>query len=248
MRIWGTVLLILGILFLIMFVLADLGGAHLGFIPFFVSGFLIFMGWNLRNSGKGILQSKPVGEHAGAQISTAPNQSAAPAPEFSTIEMPLTPEVAQIIARQSARAKRMLLYIVAGCLVLFGGLGVTLGVTDKTPGEGMTFLVIFGSIGVASAVLIYGISWLTSFKPIRHDLRGTTYLRTTGPVEVVSLGNGAMLRLADRAFLIDQRYGATELASLGWGRVDYSPHGHVILGAWDKDGRSVYSLPGYNMA
>jgi len=103
-------------------------------------------------------------------------------------------------------------------------------------------------IGIASALMIYGLSWLTSMKPVRRDLRGTTYLRTTGPVEVVSLGNGAMLRLADRAFLIDQRYGATELGALGWGRVDYSPHGHVILGAWDKDGRSVYCLPGYNAA
>jgi hypothetical protein len=246
MRIWGTVLLVLGILFLIMFTLAQFGGAHLGFIPYFVSGFLILMGWNLRKSGKGILQSKPVAENSSAQSSPASNQPAAPAPEFSTVEMPLTPQIAEIIAGQSARAKRILLYVVGGCLVLFCGLGVVLGVTDKTPGEGMTFLVIFGSIGVASAALIYGISWLTSFRLVRRDLRGTTYLRTTGPVEVVSLGNGSMLRLADRAFLIDQRYGATELKNLGWGRVDYSPHGHVILGAWNKDGQSVYSLPGYN--
>jgi hypothetical protein len=152
MRVWGTVLLVLGILFLIMFGFAELGGGHVGVIPIFVSGFLIFMGWNLRKSGKGILQSKPVAERSDAQTSSSPSQ------------------------------------------------------------------------------------------------RGASYLRTTGPVEVVSLGNGAMLRLADRAFLIDQRYGATELANLGWGRVDYSPHGHVILGAWDRDGRSVYSLPGYNAA
>src|ERR1019366_9069016 len=223
MRIWGTVLLVLGILFLIMFALAQFGGAHLGFIPFFVSGFLILMGWNLRKSGKGILQSKPAAELAGAQTSVASGQSAAPAAEFSTVEMPLTPEIAAAITRQSARAKRILVYVVGGCLVLFGGIGIGIGVTDKTPGEGMTFLAVFGFIGVASAGLIYGITWLTSMKPVRRDLRGTTYLRTTGPVEVVSLGNGAMLRLADRAFLIDQRYGATELANLGWGRVDYSP-------------------------
>jgi hypothetical protein len=142
----------------------------------------------------------------------------------------------------------MLLYVAGGFCVLFVGLGIVLGATDKTPGEGMTFLMIFGLIGIASGSMIYGIWWLTAMKPVRRDLRGTTYLRTTGPVEVVSLGNGAMLRLADRAFLIDQRYGATELGALGWGRVDYSPHGHVILGAWDKDGRSVYCLPGYNPA
>jgi hypothetical protein len=245
MRIWGTILLVLGVLFLIMFVLAEFGGAHLGFVPFFVSGFLILMGWNLHKSGKGILQPKPVEHPRGGTLSET-RQPAASAPEFSTVEMPLTPEIAAVIAQQSARAKRILLYVIAGCLILFGGVGVVLGVTDKA--QGITFLVVFGSIGVASAGLIYGISWLTSLRLVHRDLRGTIYLRTTGPVEVVSLGNGAMLRLADRAFLIDQRYGATELKNLGWGRVDYSPHGHVILGAWDRDGRSVYSLPGYNVA
>ncbi len=53
MNIWGTVLLVLGILFLIMFVFAEFGGGHIGFVPFFVSAFLIFMGWNLRKSGEG---------------------------------------------------------------------------------------------------------------------------------------------------------------------------------------------------
>jgi hypothetical protein len=231
-----------------MFALAEFGGGRVGFVPFFVSAFLIFMGWNLRKSGRGILQSKPVAEHPGVQISASQGQSSTPAPEFSTVELPLTPEIAAMIKRQSARAKRMLLYVVAGCLIFFSVLGGVLSITDKTPNQGVTFLVVFGSIGVASAGLIYGICWLTSFRPIARDLCGTTYLRTTGPVEVVSMGNGAMLRLADRAFLIDQRYGATELGQLGWGRVDYSPHGHVILGAWDKDGRSVYSLPGYDVA
>lgn len=243
MRIWGTVLLVLGVLFLIMFAFAEFGGAHIGVVPFFVSAFLILMGWNLRKSGKGILQPKPA-ENAGAG---APGQSNAAPAEFSTIELPLTPEIAAVIVRQSARAKRLLYYVAGGFCLLFVGLGSVLGITDKTPGEGMTFLLIFGSIGIASGIMIYGIWWITAMKPVRRDLRGTTYLRTTGPVEVVSLGNGAMLRLADRAFLIDQRYGATELGALGWGRVDYTPHGHVILGAWDRDGRSVYSLPGYNV-
>ncbi len=170
MRIWGTVLLVLGVLFLIMFTLAEFGGGHVGVVPFFVSGFLILMGWNLRNSGKGILQSKPIAEHPGPQISATPNQSVAPAPEFSTVELPLTPEIAQIIARQSARAKRILFYVIGGCLVLFSGIGVVIGATDKTPGEGMIFLAVFASIGVASAGLIYGISWLTSFRLVRRDL------------------------------------------------------------------------------
>ena len=238
MRIWGTVLLVIGMLFAVMFVIAEIGGAHLGFIPFFVSGLLILMGWNLRNSGKGILQSKPAEEHASGQT---------PAAEFSTVELPLTPEIAAAITRHIARSRRTLLYIVAGCLIFFGGLGAALSWTDKTPGGNLTFLAIFGSVGALSAILIYGISWLTSIKPVRRDLRGTTYLRTTGPVKIVSMSGGAMLRLADRAFLMNGRNGAAELSELSWGRVDYSPHGHVILGVWDRDGRSVYSLPGYDV-
>jgi len=250
MRIWGTVLLVLGILFLIMFTLAEFGGGHIGFIPFFVSGFLLLMGWNLRKSGKGILQPKPVvaASDENTPAASMPSNAAASAPEFSTVEIPLTPEIAAMIKRQSARAQRILLYVVGGFSIFFVGLGLVLGLTDKNRGEAITFVVIFGSIGVASGILIYGISWLTMLKPVRHDLRGTTYLRTTGPVEVVWIASGAMLRLADRAFLVDRRYGATELSKLGWGRVDYSPHGHVILGAWDCDGRSVYSLPGYDAA
>ena len=57
-----------------------------------------------------------------------------------------------------------------------------------------------------------------------------------------------MLRLADRAFLMDGRSGMVELSNVDWGCVDYSPHGHMILGAWDGEGRSVYCLPGYTVA
>src|SRR5580693_4399793 len=122
MRIWGWVLLILGILFLLMFVFAEFGGGHVGFVPFFVSAFLILMGWNLKKSGGGILQPKPA-ENAGAGSPGTPGQSNAAAAEFSTVELPLTPEVAAVIARQSARAKKILVYVAGGFCVLFVGLG-----------------------------------------------------------------------------------------------------------------------------
>lgn len=247
MRILGYVVLVIGILFAILFALAELGGGHLGLVPFYVSFILIVIGGTLARSGKGIVQEKPAA--APGQVSTqtapAPGQPAAPAGGFSTVEIPLTPEVAALIARQSARAQRILLYIVGGFLVFFVGLGAVIGATDKTPGEGRTFLFIFGGIGVVTAFLIYGISWLTTQRPVRRDLRGTTYLRTTGPVQVVSMRGGGLLRLADRAFLMNGRGGMKQLSSLNWGTVDYSPHGHVILGAWDREGRFVYSLPGY---
>ena len=249
MRIWGNMLVVIGILFLLLMVLAEFGGGHLGFIPFFVSGLLIFMGWRLRTSGKGIVQSNPAAtpEHAGAATLGAPGQPAAPTGEFSTVEMPLTPEVAAVIASQNARTQRTLLYVVGGFLVFFIVLGAVLAAANVAPGNGGILFALLTGIGVAAAVMIYGISWLTAQRPVRRDLRGTTYLRTTGPVKVVPISSGGMLRLADRAFLMNGRNGMAQLSTLGWGRVDYSPHGHVILAAWDSEGRSVYSLPGYNV-
>jgi hypothetical protein len=250
MRIWGYVLLILGIVFLVLFALAEFGGGHIGFIPFFVAGFLILIGSTLRTSGKGIVQAKPAAtaEHAGAATSSAPGQPAAPAAQFSTVEMPLTPEIAAVIAAQSARVRRILLYVTLGSVVFFAGLGIVLSAANVAPGQNKFLLLLFGGLGLATAAMIYGISWLTTLKPVRHDLRGTTYLRTTGPVKVVRIASGAMLRLADRAFLFDSRYGMAELSALGWGTIDYSPHGHVILAAWDGQGHSVYSLPGYSVS
>ncbi len=251
MRILGYILLIVGILFLVLFGLAEAGGGHLGFIPFYASFFLIISGGTLATKGKGIVQAKPSAAplQAGAQTAPvqAPGRPVAASGEFATVDLPLTPEVAAVLADQGASKKRILLYIVGGFLVLFVGLGVVLDVTDKTPGEGRTFLMILGGIGVAMAVLIYGISWLTSLKPIRRDLNGTTYLRTTGPVSVEAMRSGGMLRLADRAFLMNGRGGMKELSVLGWGTVDYSPHGHVILGAWNREGQCVYHLPGYSV-
>ena len=249
MRIWGYVLLIIGIVFLLLFVMAELGGGHVGIVPFFVSGFLILMGWRMRNSGQGLVQSKPAAtaQYPGAAPAPGPVQGAAPAAEFSTVEMPLTPDVAAAIAAQNARRQRVLLYVGGGFFVFFILLGIVLSAANVAPGHGPSLLAVFAGIGVATVILMYGISWLTVFKPVRRDLQGTIYLRTTGPVKVVTISSGGMLRLADRAFLIDRRNGMAELMKLGWGRVDYSPHGHVILAAWDSEGRNVYSLPGYTI-
>jgi hypothetical protein len=247
MRIWGYVLLILGIIFLLLFVMAAVGGAKLGIVPYFVSGFLILMGFRLRNSGRGLVQQKPAATAGIAGAEAAPGQIAASdAAEFSTVELPLTPEVAALLVRHNAHSQKILLYIAGGCIVFFAVLGVVIAATVKTPDDSHILLPLFGGIGLASACMICGISWLTTQRPVRKDLRGTTYLRTTGPVKVATMSGGGMLRLADRAFMMNGRNGMTELSKLGWGRVDYSPHGHVILGAWDKDGNNVYCLPGYS--
>ena len=245
MRIWGHVLVVIGFLFLILFLLAALGGGHIGVLPFLIAVFVIGIGGKFIRSGKGIVQATPA---ATAQIAGGvPSGSAAVAGQSPTVEMAMSPEVAAIIARHIARSWRIVLYLAGGFVVFFGGLSGVLAILSKGGGDGFLLAGLLGGIGVATALLIIVISWLTTRRPVNRDLRRAIYLRTTGPIQVVPISGGGMLRLADRAFLMNGRAGLSELSKLNEGRVDYSPHGHVILAAWDSQGRRVYCAPGYNV-
>ncbi len=234
MRIWGYVTLAIGILFFVLYVLAQFGGAHLTILPLFVSVFLVAIGWSVAKSGKGLVQSTPAPSDAAAQSAM-------------TMAMPMSPDVAAVIGRQGASSWRLMLYLAGGLAAFFIVMGAIAGVMDKTPGEGGVILAFLAAIGVMSAAMIVGISWLTTGMPLSRDVHGTSYLRTTGPIQVVPIFGGAMLRLADRAFLMKTRTEISELGKLSDGSVDYSPRAHVILAAWDSQGRSVYRAPGYNV-
>jgi hypothetical protein len=237
-RVWGYIILTLGVIFLVLLLLALLGGAHMGVVPFIVILVSISLGWTLVTSGKGLVRTQPAAAGTAGAV-------AAP-PDVATVELPLTPQIAAAIVRQSASKQRIILYVALGIAVFFVGLGAVFGFTDASQTEGRSFFEVFGGLGVICAIMIYTIAWLTSLMPIRRDLRFSTILRTTGPVQVVPVVGGAMLRLADRAFLMNGREGMAPLSKLVWGTVDHSPHGHVILGAWAKDGRCVYNAPGYD--
>jgi hypothetical protein len=248
-RIFGDLLLALGIIFLILFVLAEFGGGGVGAVPFIISGVLIVTGANLRSAGGGILRKKPEATTAAnANKAAAAAQSAAtPAPEFSTVELPMTPDVTAAIAAQNSRNWRNVKYVNIFFFAFFLVLGIVLDLTvnDVTPRH--IFLAIFPLIGLVSAIMIGGISWLSVQRPARHDLSSATYLRTTGPLGLVYIYGGAILRLADRSFIVNGKEGIPALSSISWGTVDYSPHGHMILSAWNSKGKSVYCLPGYKL-
>lgn len=234
MRVWGYVLLILGTLVLLLFGLAELGGGHVGALPLLISVFVLAMGWSFVRSGRPIVQTQ-----------AQPGTASAP----STAEMPMAPEIAAVIARQSARGWRRLLYVAGGLTVAIAFVGVLIDAFDRTPGEGITMLGAFTAVGLASGLMIVGISWLAMQMPVQRDLRAPRYLRTTGPVEVVAIpfSTGAMLRLADRAFLMNDPAAIRALGKLKAGTVDYTPFGHVILAAWDDRGNRVYDAPGYTV-
>jgi hypothetical protein len=137
-------------------------------------------------------------------------------------------------------------YLGLGFFLFWLLVGTATAIIDHAPGEGAGLFVIFAVVGAATAVLIIGISWLSA-RGAFADARGTTCLRTTGPLEVVQAGpmGGTLLRLADRAFLINTRKEAKALRTLAQGTVEYSPRGHVIVAAWDPSGHIVYAAPGY---
>ncbi len=244
MRIVGYVLLVVGILFLVLFALAQFGGAHLGVLPWLISFFLSSAGWSLARSGKGLVRASP--QAAGSAVAAGP--PTAEATTF-TVALPMTPEAAAVIKRQALRSTRIPLYIAGGFFALFFLVGVVVDVVDRTPGEGSSLFIVFALIGVATGVLIAAIS-LISTRPYGRDVNETTFLRTTGPIEVASMGMwsvAAILRLADRAFLINLPAERAALGKLNHGTVDYSTHGHVILAAWDSQQRVAYCAPGYKI-
>ncbi|HEY6325404.1 MAG TPA: hypothetical protein VIW73_02665 [Candidatus Cybelea sp.] len=241
MRIWGYILLVLGVVFLALFAMAALGGAHLGFLPWFVSLFLVCTGWTFVKSARGLVPTAP------AQATTA---AVAAAGASATVEIPMTPPAAEAIARQVNRSRRIPAYIAGGLLLFFIGIGGLLAAVDNTPGEGVQFLAWFSGVGLATGVMIVGITWLSTHA-LARDKRATFILRTTGPMQVAPMpfGGGAVLRLADRSFMMGgplKEIGA--LSNIDSGTVEYSPRGHVILAAWDSRGALAYSAPGYATA
>ncbi len=234
MRIAGYVILIASSLFLILFAMAELGGGHVGVLPFFISVFLAAMGWSFVKSGRAIVQVQvPAGASA----------------EPTTVEMPMFPGIAMALAQQNARDWRRVLYVAGGFIVVFAVIGALIDLLNAAPEEGTVMLGVFGGLGVVTAAIIAGISWLAMRLPVKRDLRAAHYLRTTGPMQIVAIpfSSGVTLRLADRAFLLNGTAVIRALGSISRGTVDYSPHGHVILAAWDSQGRKVYGAPGYHV-
>lgn len=134
-------------------------------------------------------------------------------------------------------------------MALLLGLGVVLDYSDSSSlsPHSMAGLTICGIIGLFVILGLDGTWMLKIGGPARRDRRGSTYLRTSGPVQVVDLGQaGHILRLADRAFTPPNSQATAQLAKMGWAIVDHSRHAHVVLAVWDWNGANVYLAEGYH--
>jgi hypothetical protein len=109
----------------------------------------------------------------------------------------------------------------------------------------MHMLPFMAILGLCLAVGVGGTMILKGELPWRRDLREPTYLRTSGPVQVVFQRGAYTLRLADRAFAPTRSPATACLAKLNWAIVDHCRHSHTILGVWDRTGANVFLFPGY---
>ena len=241
MRILGTTFLVMGVLCALLFIVfAFTGDAN--WAAFFIPLVLIVSGLRIRRTATGILQQTPSARGPGAASGAFDAAQAAGTP---TIELPMTPDGIAAVSRQLARSQKWMWWLVGGALVLFIGMGVVFGISGEGADDRRQMIAIFGGMGLASAAFIGAIVWFSTLGPMRRDLVSPTYFRTTGPVQLVYIRNGHMLRLADRAFMLRTRDGVKELRALGSGIVDHTPHAHVILAAWNAEGAQVFALKGY---
>ena len=117
----------------------------------------------------------------------------------------MTPSAAAVI--RTAPWKGLAIFgIVLACALAIGlTIAFIRDLTQSSPGSrdplGNTVAV---AITISFVALMCLVMWtLGVWLPARRDLREVTYLRTSGPIEVVKLKNGYFLRLADRNLTVN---------------------------------------------
>jgi len=194
---------------------------------------MLIVGWRLTRYGKGIHATKRTSE-----VDSATSKSSA-GNDCPSREMPVTSAVADLFSRQLHHVQKMtkrIAKILAGVGIVAGSVvGASVGSSD-----GKTLFFMISMIGVTAAAVILFVSSFHE-KRLRRDLSETTYLRARGPIEIVNIRYGNLLRLSDRAILLDNKP-AKAIKGLDWATVDYSRHAKLILAVWDRAGKPVYQF------
>jgi hypothetical protein len=233
MRIFGIVVLILGISSELLFTIACLGGSEVSLTAFGVGALLIVSGWRLRTYGRGIGQRKASSARATGHV-----------PHSWTIELSLTPAVAALISREMSRSRRLTAIIIAAGMSFFLLFGAITHLTVSSP-AGISVFPFMAAASLGFGLVVGGIYILLGQRPARRDLRESTCFRTSGPVQLVPVFGGYLLKLIDTSFLLNNRAAAAAITKLTWATVEYTKHAHLIFEIRDYSGQSVYRLPGY---
>jgi len=248
MRIAGWIFLALGTAVILSFAILAIGQGDFSPRLLYVGLTTLMVGQSMRAYARVTPYTAdpdaPVVESA---ASSAPGSAIHSGP---TVEMPMTPSAAAVI-RVAPRKGLAIFGIVLGSA--FAIALVISFIYDRAPADpgspapnNTVAVVVSMSLVSFLCLVMWAIGlWL----PSHRDLREVTYLRTIGPVELVPLRNGYLLRLADRNLPLNMNLGSV-LAKLGmdWAVVDHSKHARVVLGVWDLSGQNVFSAPGYRVA
>lgn len=241
MRVFGWVLAMLGIIFELLFVVAALGGAKISPVAFGIGAFMAVGGWRLAKYGRAIAPNS-------ASLDSVPQAMLQAVAPNATEELPFTPAVAGLVARELAHSRRVTTIVISVLASAFLALGAILEYAVSP--HSLNIVALFALIGIATGLIVGGIWIATNWRPARRDLNDSSYLRTSGPVELVPAFGGYILRLTDRAFLVNGKQvgGRLRKLKLTWGIVDYSRHAHVVFEIRDHSGQSLYRLPGYDVS
>jgi hypothetical protein len=235
MRILGYIVLTIGVALEVLVLVGELAEKTFNLtvstrgIPFIAIGAYLVMLY-----GKGIGQRRKVAARvAGASVQPLTES------QDPTLELPATAAISELISQHLRRTSKVLLMIAIGMAGFFTLVGAGIGLTDGSP-DGSKLFFAFSCIGLCIGLTVGGIGSLYS-RRLQRDVRESTYLRTSGPVELWTYGSSYMLRLADRAFTVD-RAPANALRNVRWATVDHTRNAHLVLSVWDGLGNAVYCL------
>lgn len=164
-----------------------------------------------------------------------------------TVEVPLTPPLREALRGDLTKTRRRLVMVYAGIAATFIAFGVWLQFdVPRNPGVAPPASIFSGPAALMTAIclgvgVVLLLVWLPTERRVARDLRETTYLRTTGPVQLVPILSAYQLSIGDQRFIIPSPV-ASVLRTLSWATVDYTRHHHAVLTVAKKDGTVVFQL------
>jgi hypothetical protein len=161
---------------------------------------------------------------------------------MATQELPVTPEISAMLRRHRAQQRRLYGILAACGAGFFPAIFALVAWDDLKKGDWKLFLEVSPLMAAGFVVMLGCIYFFSRGLPLGRDLRERSYLRTSGPVQGVTMFNGSLLRLVDRAFILYQKPVVKALQNVPWATVDYSRHAHVIFEVRDRSGRNVFRM------
>jgi hypothetical protein len=212
-----------------------------GFLVMTLGGAIVGMGKSsLIRTRAPVGESPRSGDTGGGRSPGPVTPASAPAVHSpATVELPLTPELHRSLEALCSRSWREIL-VVAAVLLVYSLVVGSLFLREEGPvGLRYTFvpLGLGTGVGVIMLIALTAEYWL-----LRRDLRGLTFLRTTGPMRTWVFRQYYQLKVADQKFTITPQI-AAKVSGLQRGTVSHTRHAHRILEVWDPIDRVVYHVP-----